>query len=40
LSKAFTLTTAYRLPAMSLVTTGTMPQVVQTWNCAVFVPNS
>src|SRR5690349_21353621 len=40
LSNAFTLTTAYRRPAMRLVTTGTMPQSAQRWNRAVFVPNS
>ena len=37
---ARTLTTAYMRPSITLVTTGTTPQLEQMWNCAVFVPNS
>lgn len=40
LSKAFTLTTAYKRPSISLVTTGTAPQYRQIRNCAVRVPNA
>src|SRR5688572_23998691 len=38
LLKACTLTTAYRRPSISLVTTGTTPQRRQVWNSAVRVP--